>query len=60
MDKVIYVINEAQALVDEIIKNAEGLDPVILLEALCVTDGDFTEAMDAGDFIESLNRDGLL
>lgn len=60
MNKLLEVLNEAHALVDDIQKHAEGLDGNLLLGVLALTDADFSEPMDGETLIASLRNEGLL
>lgn len=57
--KLLEVLNEAHALVDDVQKHAEGFDCNLLLEVLALTDADFSEPMDAETFIATLRNEGL-
>jgi hypothetical protein len=60
VNKLLEVLNEAHALVDDIQKHAEGLNGNLLLEVLALTDADFSEPMDGETLIATLRNEGLL
>jgi hypothetical protein len=60
MRKLLKVVNEAHACVEDIRTHAEGLDPEVLLEAMFLDDADFSEPTDAEAFLASMRKDALL
>ena len=60
MNKLLEVLNEAHALVDDIQKHAEGFDGNLLLEVLALTDADFSEPMDAETLVAALKNEGYM
>jgi len=60
MSTLTEVLNAAQAMVNDIRKHSEGLDPALLLEAMMLTEDDFGEPMDGETLIATLKSEGFL
>ena len=60
MEKFVQVVTDAKILVDDIRRNAEVLDPNLLLEVLFLTNADFSEPVDGDTLIAQLRSEGLL
>lgn len=59
MQNLISFLDASEAFVGDLCGHAEGLDPVLLLEAMYLTDADFSEPVDGATLLRQLKEEGL-
>jgi hypothetical protein len=60
MNNPTQIFHDAMFLIDEIDKNAEGMDKTTLLEAVMLSGEAFSKPVDASVLIQQLKDEGLL